>query len=388
MVRVLARIFIKDSENYGDPKVRTAYGVLAGVLGIILNFLLFAGKLIAGIISSSVSVIADAFNNLSDAGSAVISIAGYKIAAMPADREHPFGHGRAEYIAGLIVSCSIIFMALEIGKESISKIITPDELSADLLSLVILGASILVKVYIFFYNRYLGRLINSAPMKAVAVDSLSDCISTLSAIAALLVYIIWGINIDGCIGLVISFIIIKAGIEAARESLTPLLGQKADDDYIAGIRETAEKFSGIAGIHDLHVHNYGVSSNVVSLHAEIPADKSFVEAHDIADALENELEKQFGAIVIVHMDPVADDTEQSVKCKETIVETLAGISPDAAMHDFRITEKNGRTVLIFDVEVPFGLEISDDEIKKRINDSISALDSSVSAEICIDKKIY
>jgi cation diffusion facilitator family transporter len=385
MIKLLAKIFIKDHENYADPAVRVRYGVLAGVLGIIMNFLLFVGKLAAGLISSSVSVVADSFNNLSDAGSSVISIAGYRIAAMPADKEHPFGHGRAEYIAGLIVSCSIIFMALEIGKESLSKIFSPDELTADPVTFMILGASILLKIYIFIYNRYVGDLINSAPMKAVAIDSLSDCISTFSAIAALLVWFIWGINIDGYIGLIITVIIIKAGIEAARGSLTPLLGQKADDEYIEGIRKTAKSFKGIAGVHDLYVHNYGVNRNVVSLHAEIPAKMTFVEAHEIADALENELSQKFGAVVTVHMDPVVDDTEISADCKKLIGELIADISPEASMHDFRMVEREGRNVIIFDIEVPFGLKLSDSEIEKHILDGIHSTYPELDIVICIDK---
>ncbi|MBO6230865.1 MAG: cation transporter [Ruminiclostridium sp.] len=388
MIKLLAKLFIKDYDNYSDPAVRTQYGVLAGIVGIVMNFLLFAGKLAAGLISSSVSVVADAFNNLSDAGSAVISIAGYHIAAMPADKEHPFGHGRAEYVAGLIVSCSIIFMALEIGKESFSKIFAPDELSAGTAAFIVLGASILVKLYIFFYNRRIGRLINSAPMKAVAIDSLSDCISTLSAIAALVVYAVWNVNIDGYIGLLITVIILKAGIEAAKESLAPLLGEKADDSYIEGIRETANSFSGIIGVHDLHVHNYGVGRNVVSLHAEIPAEMSFIEAHEIADALENELSAKYGALVTVHMDPSADDNERSAEYKALIAELLKEVSPEATMHDFRMTERDSGTVLVFDIEVPFGLALGDDEIKARIADGLRARYPSVSAIICVDKKIY
>ncbi len=304
MVRLLARLFIKDRKNTDDPAVRASYGILAGTLGIVLNVLLFAGKLFAGLISSSVSVVADAFNNLSDAGSSVISIVGCRIAASPADNEHPFGHGRAEYIAGLVVSCSIVFMAFEIGRESIAKLITPEEPTADLLTFVVLGASILVKLYIFAYNHGLSKLINSAPMKAVAVDSLSDCVSTLAAAASLTVFALFGLNIDGWVGLMITLIIARAGINAAKESLTMLLGSKPDDAYIEGIHETARGFGGILGIHDLYVHNYGVGMNVVSLHAEIPDTVSFVEAHEMADALEHELSEKFGAVVTVHMDPV------------------------------------------------------------------------------------
>ena len=279
-------------------------------------------------------------------------------------------------------------MAFEIGRESLSKIFNPDELSADLVSMIVLAASILVKLYIFTYNRGIGKLINSAPMKAAAVDSLSDCISTVSAIAALAVYLIWNVNIDGYIGLVITLIIVKAGIEAARESLTPLLGQKAEDDYIAGIRETAESFDGVVGIHDLYVHNYGVGRNVVSLHAEIPATMSFTEAHDVVDALENELQKRYGAVVTIHMDPVVEDNEQSSECKRIIREVLAEISPDASMHDFRMTEKGGGKVLIFDIEVPFGLAMSDSDIEQRVTDRLHAYDSTLETVICIDKKIY
>ena len=388
MIKLLAGIFIKNSTNYDDPGVRTAYGILTGVVGIVLNFLLFAGKLAAGLISSSVSVAADAFNNLSDAGSSVISIAGYRIAAMPADKEHPFGHGRAEYIAGLIVSGTIVFMAFEIGRESLSKIFQPDELSADPLTLCILAVSILVKLYIFAYNHTVGKKINSAPMKAVAVDSISDCAATLTAAAALVVYALWNVNIDGYVGLLIALVILKAGIEAARESLTPLLGQKAEDSYIAGIRETVENHDGILGIHDLYVHNYGVGRNVVSLHAEIPAFLSFKEAHEIADSLEREIGTRFGAIVTVHMDPADEDDEFSAGCRSLISSVMSEISPEAAIHDFRMYERGGRQTVEFDAEVPFGLPMSDEEIKNRLTAALREYDDRLEAVICIDKKIY
>ncbi len=388
MIKLLAHIFIKGCENYGEPRVRTAYGILVGVVGIVLNFLLFAGKLIAGLICSSVSVIADAFNNLSDAGSSVITIAGYKIAAMPADMEHPFGHGRAEYVAGLIVSGAIIFMAFEIGKESLGKIISPEELNADVLSLCILGDSVLVKLYIFAYNRRVGKLINSAPMKAAAVDSLSDCISTLSAAAALAVSMLTGVNIDGWIGLFISFIIIKAGVSAAKDSLAPLLGQKADDSYIEDIKKDVMEFEGILGLHDLEVHNYGVNRNIVSFHAEVPADMTFMQAHDLVDHVENVLAGKYSAQVTIHMDPVVEDDESTAKCREYVLGLLSEIGEDVTMHDFRITERCGKRTAVFDVEVPFGLKMSDDEVRKRVDEGLKRFDPELGAAICIDKKIY
>ena len=373
MIGLLAKAFIKNHTDYGDRDVRTSYGILTGVVGIVLNFLLFAGKLAVGILASSVSVVADAFNNLSDAGSSLVSAVGYRIAAMPADSEHPYGHGRAEYLAGFIVSASIILTAFEIGKESIGKIISPEEITVTPLSFAVLGISILVKLYIFSYNRKYGRLIDSAPMKAAAIDSLSDCVSTLSAVAAFTVYAVWNINIDGYIGLFIALVILKAGIDAAKSSVTPLLGEKADDELIAGIRHDVLAHDGIIGIHDLAVHNYGVNRNVISL---------------LADIIENELHEKYAASVLVHMDPVNEDDDEEEICGKMILGVLKEIDSGADIHDLRLTERGGKRYLAFDAEVPFGLKITDDEIKKRLTDKVAEYDGSLITTIYIDKKVY
>lgn len=388
MIGLLAKAFIKNHTDYGDRDVRTSYGILTGVVGIVLNFLLFAGKLAVGILASSVSVVADAFNNLSDAGSSLVSAVGYRIAAMPADSEHPYGHGRAEYLAGFIVSASIILTAFEIGKESIGKIISPEEITVTPLSFAVLGISILAKLYIFSYNRKYGRLIDSAPMKAAAIDSLSDCVSTLSAVAAFTVYAVWNINIDGYIGLFIALVILKAGIDAAKSSVTPLLGEKADDELIAGIRHDVLAHDGIIGIHDLAVHNYGVNRNVISLHAELPAAMSFTEAHELADIIENELHEKYAASVLVHMDPVNEDDDEEEICGKMILGVLKEIDSGADIHDLRLTERGGKRYLAFDAEVPFGLKITDDEIKKRLTDKVAEYDGSLITTIYIDKKVY
>ncbi|MBQ3841943.1 MAG: cation transporter [Ruminiclostridium sp.] len=388
MIGLLAKAFIKDYKNYCNPDVRTGYGILTGVTGIVLNFLLFAGKLAAGIFASSVSLVADAFNNLSDAGSSIVSIAGYRIAAMPADSEHPYGHGRAEYIAGFVVSSLIILTAFEIGKESVEKILSPSELSVSALSFVVLGVSIFVKLYMFIYNRKYGKLINSEPMKATSIDSLSDCIATLSAAAAFAVYALWNINIDGYIGLFIALVILKAGIDAAKSSVTPLLGQKADDELIAGIRSDVLAHSEVIGIHDLAVHNYGVNRYVISLHAELPSSLTFTEAHDLADIIENELHRKYSASVIIHTDPVDADNSEADKCRNIVLSVLKEIDSGADIHDLRLTERSGQMYLAFDAEVPFGLKISDEEIKKRLTDKISEYDSSLTTSIFIDKKVY
>lgn len=387
MIGLLSRIFIKNHTDYKNPEVRRSYGFLTGIVGIVLNFLLFSGKLFAGIITSSISVIADAINNLSDTGSSVITMVGFKLAGRPADSEHPFGHGRIEYIAGLFVSVLILFMGFELEKSSIEKIITPEDISFNVISLVILGLSLLVKLYIFLYNRKIGGLISSSTMKATALDSLSDCISTGAVIAGLIVYLVWGINIDGFVGVLVGLFIFKTGIESIKESITPLLGEKADLEYIKDIKETALSFENVIGIHDLIVHNYGVGQNMISFHAEVPAEMEFMEAHEMIDVVENEMKKKYGCVTI-HMDPVLKDTEQSLMYKKLVLDVISGINDSISIHDFRMTDGNINRNLIFDVEVPFGIKETDEEIKSRIVEGIKAYDDNLNVVIAVDKKIY
>ncbi len=387
MIGLLSRIFIKNHTDYKNPEVRRSYGFLTGIVGIILNFLLFSGKLFAGIITSSISIIADAINNLSDTGSSVITMVGFKLAGRPADSEHPFGHGRIEYIASLFVSALILFMGFELEKGSIEKIINPEDISFNVISLVILGLSLLVKLYIFLYNRKIGSLISSSTMKATALDSLSDCISTGAVIAGLIVFLIWGINIDGYVGVIVGLFIFKTGIESIKESITPLLGEKADEELITDIRETALSFENVTGIHDLIIHNYGVGQNMISFHAEVPAEMEFMEAHEMIDTIENEMKKKYGCVTI-HMDPVLKDNEQTIMYKKLVNDVISTINENLSIHDFRMTDGNINKNLIFDVEVPFGIKESDEEIKNRIIEEIKAYDSNLNVVIEVDKKIY
>ena len=387
MIGLLSRIFIKNHTHYKNPEVRRSYGFLTGIVGIILNFLLFSGKLFAGIITSSISIIADAINNLSDTGSSVITMVGFKLAGRPADSEHPFGHGRIEYIASLFVSALILFMGFELEKGSIEKIINPDDISFNVISLVIRGVSLLVKLYTFLYNRKIGSLISSSTMKATALDSLSDCISTGAVIAGLIVFLIWGINIDGYVGVIVGLFIFKTGIESIKESITPLLGEKADEELITDIRETALSFENVTGIHDLIIHNYGVGQNMISFHAEVPAEMEFMEAHEMIDTIENEMKKKYGCVTI-HMDPVLKDNEQTIMYKKLVNDVISNINENLSIHDFRMTDGNINKNLIFDVEVPFGIKESDEEIKNRIIEEIKAYDSNLNVVIEVDKKIY
>ena len=388
MIKLLSKIFIKNHTDYGNPAVRNQYGVLTGIMGIVLNLLLFAGKFLAGILTASIAVTADAFNNLSDAGTSIITMVGFKIAGMPADDEHPFGHGRVEYVAGLLVSIVIIIMGFELGKGSIEKIFNPEEITFSALSLGILIASVLVKLYICLYNRKIGKLINSATMKATAMDSLSDCISTISVIIGLVVFLIWNVNIDGYVGLLVAVFIFKTGIGAVKESLTPLLGEKADEEYIMDIKKSILSYDNIVGVHDLIVHNYGVGENVISLHAEVPATMGFMEAHEMIDMIENDLKKKYASCVTIHMDPVEADTEQSLKYKLLVNRAITSVNENITMHDFRMTDGVKCRNLIFDIEVPFKLKQSDSEIVQLITAKIKEQDENLNAVISVDKKVY
>lgn len=388
MIKLLARIFIPDYKNVADLNVRRKYGVLTGIVGIVLNILLFAGKFFAGLITASIAVTADAFNNLSDAAASVISIVGFKIAGMPADKEHPFGHGRVEYVAGLAMSIVILFMGYELGRDSVMKIISPEEMTFSRLSLVILIASVLVKLYICIYNRKIGQLISSATMKAAAMDSLSDCISTGAVILGLVVYAATSVNIDGYVGIVVALFIIKTGIEAAKESLTPLIGEKPSPEYVEDIRKTVMSYDGITGIHDLIVHNYGVGANIISLHAEVPAEMGFVEAHELIDIIENELKLKYASCATIHMDPIAAETEDSKRLRQLVEQFLSEIGNGITMHDFRMTNGNVNRNLIFDIVVPFDSEISAKEAVDIISERIKSEDSGLNVVVNVDRQMY
>lgn len=387
MVSLLAKLLIKNYKNYSDSAVRQSYGMLTGAVGIVLNLILFGGKLFAGIITGAISITADAVNNLSDAGSSLVTMAGMRMAGRPADKEHPFGHGRLEYVSGLIVSFIILLMGYELGKDSIMKIIHPEEVTFSLLSVGILVASVLVKFYICIYNRKFGKLINSSAMKATAMDSLSDCISTAAVIIGLVVFAVFNVNIDGYVGVLVAVFILKTGIEAAKESLAPLIGQPPEKEFVDGIEKTVMEYEGVVGIHDLIVHNYGVGNNIISLHAEVPSEMGFMEAHELVDLIENDLREKYGALATVHMDPVETKNEVANEHKALVKKIISEISPSISMHDFRMTDGIKNRNLIFDVVVPYSLKISDAEIKRLISEKIKNEDENLNAVITVDKEM-
>ncbi len=387
MVSLLTRLFIKDYKNTSDPAVRQRYGMLTGVMGIVLNLILFGGKLFAGIVTGAISVTADAVNNLSDAGTSVISMVGMKLAGRPADKEHPFGHGRMEYVAGLAVAAVIFIMGYELLRDSVMKIFEPEEVNFSIVSLVILAVSVLIKLYICLYNRKIGKLINSPAMKATAMDSLSDCISTIAVIAGLLVFEFAEVSIDGYVGILVALFVFKAGVEAAKESLEPLLGQRPDKEYVDEIESTVVGYEGIIGIHDLIVHNYGAGANIISLHAEVSSDMGFMEAHELIDIIENDLKSRYAAIATVHMDPVETNNETAKQYKELVKGFISEISPEISMHDFRMTDGVKNRNLIFDIVVPYRFKMNDNAIKALISEKIKREDENLNAVITVDKEM-
>ena len=386
MTKLLIRLFVRDSNNIKDAAVRVRYGYLGSVTGIVLNILLFAGKLIAGIISGAISVTADAFNNLSDAGSSIVSLVGFKMAAQPADEEHPFGHGRMEYVSGLIISFLILLMGFELAHESVLKMISPKDIRFSWLTLCILIASVLVKLWMGLFNLTLGKRINSTSMKATAADSISDCISTSAVIVAMLVFYFAGVNIDSIIGLLVALFILYNGVKTFRESLTPLLGTKPDKEFVDEITASVEKYPDIVGTHDLIVHDYGVGNLIISMHAEVPMQMEFNAAHELIDMIEDELKKKYNCLVTIHMDPVAVNDERVMAVKAQVSEVVRNIDSRMSIHDFRMTDGRDRVNLIFDLVVPFGLGMTDAQVRENVSARVSALDKAYCCVISIDRE--
>ena len=374
MVTLLSRLLIKDHTRFSDPEVRRSYGVLCGGVGIFLNILLFIGKFIAGSLAASVSVTADAFNNLSDAGSSIVTLLGFRLASLKPDREHPYGHGRLEYVSGLIVAMIIILMGFELMLSSVKRIINPEATEFSWLAVGILAASILVKAYMFIYNRATAKKIDSVAMKATATDSLTDCIATFAALLSLLAGRFFGWKIDGWAGAVVSLFVLWSGISAARETISPLLGQPPEEELVDEIGRMVTSHEEVLGIHDLMVHDYGPGRMMISLHAEVPAEGDVLELHDIIDNIERELNERFNCVAVVHMDPVLSNDETTIKLKAETERILQGVSPVLRLHDFRVVAGPTHTNLIFDVVVPYKFPKSFEEITAEINSGLDKLE--------------
>lgn len=353
MTEFLVRHFVKDYEAVEKSAVRTAYGVLASMVGIVCNVFLFLVKLIVGLLLHSVSVTADAFNNLSDAASSIISFIGVKMAGKPADKEHPFGHGRIEYIAALIVS----FLVLEVGftflKDSVSKIRTPETLNFQLISVVILILSIGVKLWLGVFNKKLGKKIDSKVMMAVFTDSMGDVITTSATILSLVIFRLTGLNIDGIVGIGVALVVMWAGVGIAKDTLEPLIGEAIDPEEYDKVKHFVERYQGIEGTHDLIIHNYGPNQSMASIHAEVPNDADIEEAHELIDRIERDAVDELGILLVIHMDPIEMRDEQVMTVRGEVEAALKELDPQCSIHDLRVVNGMGQINLIFDMVVPF-----------------------------------
>ncbi len=385
MVSLLARLFIKDNENTSSPAVRQAYGILCGSVGIALNILLFAGKFLAGLFSNSIAVTADAFNNLSDAGSSLITLVGFKMAGQKPDPHHPFGHGRIEYLSGLLVSVAILIMAFELMRSSIGKILHPQPVDFSLLTTGILLASIAVKIYMACYNGNIARKIDSSAMKATATDSLSDTLSTTVVLASMLIGHFTGLQIDGYCGVLVGLFIFYAGYDAARDTISPLLGQPPNPDFVKNVERIVLSYEPVLGIHDMVVHDYGPGRVMLSLHAEVPADGSLILLHDTIDNIEHRLHDELHCEAVIHMDPVVTDDDRTNHIRQKVTDILKNTYPEICFHDFRVVEGPTHTNIIFDIVVPFDYRNTDEEITDFLKDEIRRLDDSYFAVIQVDK---
>ncbi len=385
MITLLARLFIRDRDKVADAGVRRAYGMLCSLTGIGLNVLLFLGKYLAGQLSGSIAMTADAFNNLSDAGSSVITLLGFRMAAKKPDPGHPFGHGRIEYLSGVAVSLIIIVVGVQLGLESINKIISPEPVDAGLVPMLVLVASICVKGYMFAYNRGIGRKINSPGMSATAVDSLSDCIATGVVLISMLLARFADVNADGWGGAAVAVFIIFSGFRAAKETLSPLLGNPPDPQLVKDITDIVMSHPEVLNVHDLIVHDYGPGRVMVSLHAEVPGDGDIYALHDAIDTAEYELQEKLGCSAVIHLDPVSPDGTKTAHMRDELAEAAKAVDPRLSIHDFRIVDGPTHTNVIFDAVLPNDSPVTEDEAKAQLETIVHSLWENSHPKVHIDR---
>ena len=385
MITLLSKLFIPDHENTDLPEVRRRYGVLSGAVGIFLNLILFAGKLTAGLLTRSVSITADGFNNLSDAASSVITLVGFRLAGKKADKDHPFGHGRIEYITGLLVSISIILVGAELARDSVSRILHPQELLFSGTAASILAVSIAVKFYMFLYNRRLSVRIDSVALHSTAMDSVSDCAATAVVLLCQILSQLFGLRLDGWCGLAVSLFILFTGFKTVAETSGPLLGQAPDPELADEIMERVLHTEGILDMHDLLIHDYGPGHLIVSLHAEVPSDFTLVHAHEIIDRLESRLDTELGVMSVIHIDPVDSHDHVAHLLRSRILRKLRSMHPDAGLHDFRILRGEDRPAVSFDAQFPFEYKENDEAIVSVLTDYIAGELPGYQALIRVDR---
>lgn len=386
MVTLLSKIFIKNRTDYQDEKVRESYGLITGALGIALNILVSVAKIVIGIITGAISILADGLNNMSDAGSSIISMVGFKLSNKPVDSKHPFGHGRIEYVSGLIVAVIVVVVGIELIISSIQNIVTPKEVNISVLSMCILAFSIVVKLYMFFYNYVFAKKINSLSMKATAMDSIGDAISTSAVLICSIVTYFTGLILDPYAGILVGLFILITGGKTLAEIVNRLIGEAPDKKLVAEITAFVLNYPIVRGIHDLVVHNYGEGRKMISLHVEIPSDSDIMEAHDVIDNIEHDLSQKFRCHALIHMDPVKTDDPHVNELKGVVTGVVSSINPEFTIHDFRMNEGPTHTNLIFDLVVPPENIKHADEIVKTVAARVREVNATYNCVINVDIK--
>ncbi len=385
MTNLLLRLFIKDYKNTQNNLVREKYGVLGGTVGIVLNLILAAAKLIIGTFSGSISITADAINNFSDAGSSIITLIGFKMSNKPADTTHPFGHGRIEYISGLIVAFIVLLFGFDLIKTSVERIINPTDITYSIWVIVVLVLSILGKIWLGLFNRKLGKAINSAAMTAVFTDCVSDCGATAVTIISMLLSHYAGLNVDGILGIVVAIIILIAGINIVKDTINPLLGQPPEKELVDAIEKLIMSYDKVVGIHDLIIHNYGSAKTFGSVHVEVPANENVLVIHEIMDDIEVAVKKEFGIEIVAHTDPIETDNEVVNQNKNELIKTIRDIDKNLSIHDFRLVSGPNHTNLIFDVVLPYESKMTEKEITDVIKSKVKETKPNFNCVITVDR---
>ena len=385
MTGLLLRLFVKNHNDTENPVVRSAYGKLAGAVGIVCNLLLFAGKLLAGILSGSVAVTADAVNNLSDASSSLVTLLGFKLAERPADEEHPYGHARIEYISGLVVAALILLIGAELAKSSFSKILHPETVEFSLLTLGVLVGSILAKLWMALFCRKLGRRIDSTTLLATSADSRNDVISTAAVLVGCLAGYFFDVKLDGYIGMAVALFIIWSGCSIAKDTISPLLGEQASGELVRNISDLILSHEKILGIHDLMVHDYGPGNCFASVHAEMDSAEDPLTCHDIIDDIERDALRELRVHLVIHYDPIITDDEELNAARALVEQEIRSIDESLSLHDFRMVRGPGHTNLIFDLVIPYSMEDRKAELKARIDERLQRQDRKYYTVITFDE---
>jgi cation diffusion facilitator family transporter len=380
----LIRLFVKDYKNLGDSEVRERYGKFASIAGIASNFLLFLIKITAGTLFNSISITADAINNLSDSGSSLVTLFGFKMSGKPADAEHPYGHARMEYISGLVVSFVILILGVQLIQSSVQKIIHPEAMEFSIISVIILVTAILIKLWQSLFYKKIGKTINSTTLIATSADSRNDILATSSVLVSVLISRFAGINLDGYMGVAVALFILISGVRIVMDTVSPLLGTAPTREFVDKIYRKILTYESIIGLHDLTVHTYGEGKCFASLHCEVPAEQDIMISHDIIDNIERDFLRDEGIHLVIHLDPVVTSDERTNALKEQISELIAARSPDISMHDFRVVWGKTHSNLIFDIVVPFKFKTDDKELIQSLSDEISGLDENYRSVITVD----